>query len=500
MPKKYFHRPFSRLRGKLTLTYTVTTTMTLILMLLVGVGIALLISSWNINFFALNLIKQEAPQAAPYFIHGSPDRNALASWLQFANNPDAPNKQGPFSFSNPTFITVVDKEGRTITSVGSHPVPDSTLVQTQLSPQSRVNLTIVLHDVRGETSKIVSESDGTLLGITPIVGSEGKVEGALVMKIAPPSNLQLIVEFLQFLVVALVIITFLAIIVGTISGYITARGITRRLKGLTVAADHWSHGDFSVQARDSSEDELGQTTRQLNSMAEQLQNLLQARQKLATLEERNRLARDLHDSVKQQVFSVALQIGATRLLLRRDVDAAEVRLAEAQKLIKQAQQELTSLIRELRPVALEDKGLPVALRELVTQWAKQTDIVANLLVEGPQQTLPLTVEEALYRVAQEALANVARHSKATLVQMSLEQDDNNVVLSIVDNGQGFDVIRHGHMGVGLLSMQERMKALGGDVHIESNPGKGARIIAQCLRLGIVRSPGAGQTQGVVHLT
>ena len=121
--------------------------------------------------------------------------------------------------------------------------------------------------------------------------------------------------------------------------------------------------------------------RQLNRMAEQLRNLLQARQKLATLEERNRLARDLHDSVKQQVFAISMQIGATRVLLKRDVAAAEVRLNEADKLVRQAQQELTSLIRELRPVALEGKGLVTALRELATSWAQQTDIVANLRVE-----------------------------------------------------------------------------------------------------------------------
>jgi NarL family two-component system sensor histidine kinase LiaS len=98
--------------------------------------------------------------------------------------------------------------------------------------------------------------------------------------------------------------------------------------------------------------------------------------------------------------------------------------------------------------------------------------------------LPLTVEEALFRVAQEALANVARHSKATLVQMILTTTDDTVTLSIADNGQGFDTTRQGHLGVGLLSMQERMKALGGDVQVESTSGKGTRVIARCKRLGV----------------
>jgi NarL family two-component system sensor histidine kinase LiaS len=175
-------------------------------------------------------------------------------------------------------------------------------------------------------------------------------------------------------------------------------------------------------------------------------------------------------------------------LLKRDVNAAEVRLNEAEKLVHQAQQELTSLIRELRPVALEGKGLVAALRELATDWTQQTNIVATVRVEGvtgtlPTEALPLTLEEALFRVAQEGLSNVVRHSKATLVQLTLTLTSETVTLSVADNGQGFDPTRHEHLGVGLLSMQERMKALGGDVQVESTPGKGTRIVAYCKRSG-----------------
>jgi len=111
-------------------------------------------------------------------------------------------------------------------------------------------------------------------------------------------------------------------------------------------------------------------------------DLLEVRQKLATLEERNRLARDLHDSVKQHDFAISMQMAATKVLLKRDADAAELRLNETEKLVRQVQQELTSLIRELRPAALEGKGLADALRDLATQWTQQSDIVANLRIEG----------------------------------------------------------------------------------------------------------------------
>jgi NarL family two-component system sensor histidine kinase LiaS len=229
-------------------------------------------------------------------------------------------------------------------------------------------------------------------------------------------------------------------------------------------------------------------------MAAQLQNLLAARQQLATLEERNRLARDLHDSVKQQIFAISMQIAATRILLSRDVEAAGERLNKTEKLVQQAQQELTSLIRELRPVALEGKGLVAALRELLPQWSQQNEIVANLHV-GEFQALPVTVEEALFRVVQEALSNIARHSQASLVQITLNVTDETISLSVQDNGQGFDLTHLEHRGVGLHSMQERMKALGGDLKLESAPGEGTQIVAHCARLGVDHSTEIGKENG-----
>src|SRR6266704_3370939 len=427
---KRFTRPFRQLQGKLTLSYTLTSVVTFLLIEVTAIAIVLLFVSLNVSNIVLNNLKQEAPQAAPYFVHGSPDSEALASWLHIIN-PSVAN-QGPFNNHPTVFLTAVDPHGQVIASIGTHAVLPGILIQTQLSTQNRANLRAVLTDRKGTMSTITQEADGTLLAITPIVGQEGNVQGALIMKIVRPDIFQLVSAFLQLIVVTVVIVTTIAAIAGMVFGYLTARGLTRRLKGLTTAADRWGRGDFSALAHDASEDELGHVARQFNRMAEQLQNLLQARQKLATLEERNRLARDLHDSVKQQIFAVAMQIGATKVLLKRDVNAAEVRLNEAQKLVNQAQQELTSLIRELRPAALEGKGLV----------------------------------------------------KATLVQIILTTTGETVTLSVADNGQGFDTARSEHPGVGLLSMQERMRALGGDVEVESTPGKGTRITAHCKRLGV----------------
>jgi NarL family two-component system sensor histidine kinase LiaS len=478
---KRFVPSFRQLQGKLTLSYTLTAVVTFLVVEMTGIPIVFWFISGNVPSFAERYLRQQAEQATPFCVDGLPGREVLTSWLRVVNTNLS--EQRILSPDGAVFLAVVDTQGQTIASTGVHPVSFNTSIQEQLSSRDRANLRAVLNDREGRTSTADEDADGTIVAITPIVGKGKNILGGLVMKIARPDRLWGLTGFLQIIVLTVTIVTIIAAIGGMVFGYLTARSLTRRLRGLSAAADRWSRGDFSSPVYDASGDELGQVARQLNRMAEQLQNLLQTRQKLATLEERNRLARDLHDSVKQQVFTLAMQIGATKVLLKRDVGAAEERLNEAQKLVTHAQRELTSLIRELRPVALEGKGLAVALRELVTEWTQQTDIVANLRVEGTQ-TLPLTVEEALFRVAQEALANVARHSKATLVQLLLTVTNESVTLSVIDNGQGFDTTRHKHLGVGLLSMQERMRALGGDVQIESTSRKGTHVIACCKQASI----------------
>jgi NarL family two-component system sensor histidine kinase LiaS len=136
-----------------------------------------------------------------------------------------------------------------------------------------------------------------------------------------------------------------------------------------------------------SADEIDQLGGQLNRMAGQLQNLLQAREELATLKERNRLARDLHDSVKQQVFAVTMTLGAVEALWGRDPAAARQKVAEVLALSRQVQKELVGLIYELRPIVREGKGLAPALREYVERWSRQTGIVAQVVVQGERVPL-----------------------------------------------------------------------------------------------------------------
>lgn len=473
-------RSFRQLRWKLTLSYTLTSLATFLFIetLVIGSGLAFLMI--HVPEIVLNNLSQQASQGAPYLAQAATSPRPLVNWLQGIARADL--QQEPFRLA-PTLLAATDTHGRVVAARGSWAVAPGTLLSPHLPPTSQANLQSVLADAQGGTARVAQEGSETLILIAPMKGDEESLQGALVMSVPRPGFQRLFPGVLVLILDTGLLVTFLTGLIGTLFGYLIARGLTRRLKRLSAAADQWSRGDFSALAVDRSQDELGQMTQQFNRMAGQLHHLIETRQQLATLEERNRLARDLHDSVKQQVFAISMQLASIRILLKRDAAAAQERLQKTEKLVQQAQQELTSLIRELRPLALEGKGLIAALRELLPQWAQQTEIVANLRIEG-SQALPQVVEETLFRVVQEALSNIARHSRANLVQITLSLSGEMIVLAIQDNGQGFDPVHPAHHGVGLHSMQERMKTVGGDLHLESSPGRGTRITAQCTRLGV----------------
>jgi signal transduction histidine kinase len=320
-----------------------------------------------------------------------------------------------------------------------------------------------------------SGNGGRMMLAAPVEGGNGQVLGAVVRVVRLPD---LTAVILTITITGAIMLMFPAAIIGTVFGLYTAWRITRRLERLARAAQSWSRGDFSVVASDRSKDELGQLSRELNDMAVQLDNLMQARQELATLETRNRFARDLHDSVKQQVFATSLQIAAARNMISRNPDSAADHLGQADDLVRQAQRELNVLIHEMRPAALEDKGLAAALGEYAESWSKGSEIPTEVRVRGERE-ISLETEQALFRVAQEALANAARHSGAGKVGLDLIYTPNSVTLRITDDGTGFDPKQPPGNGFGLQSMQGRLAALGGSVSVESKPGEGTRVEGIC---------------------
>ncbi len=213
-------------------------------------------------------------------------------------------------------------------------------------------------------------------------------------------------------------------------------------------------------------------------LVDELKETQQKLRELAVVDERNRLARDLHDSVKQQVFAISMQLSAARTTLSES-DKAYPSVTEAERLARQATAELTSLINALRPPALERKSLPDAVREHVEEWSRQNSVLVETNIDSTI-TVDQQVEQVLFRVLQEALANVSRHSKADKVNVDLKSENDAVVLTIEDNGVGFDS-RQIAKGIGLDSMQERLNAVNGKVDVVSERSKGTRVIAKVRR-------------------
>jgi len=197
---------------------------------------------------------------------------------------------------------------------------------------------------------------------------------------------------------------------------------------------------------------------------------------LAVMEERNRLARELHDSAKQKAFAALAQLGTARGRLNGNGDSVTIHLNEAENLVSDVIQELTFLVQEIYPIALQEKGLPATLREYVYEWENRNGIKVSLSIHK-ESRLPLGIEQALYRVAQETLANIARHSNAQRVDISLMYNGGTMQLSVSDDGCGFDMKIKGH-GLGLRSIRERVSSVRGTLQIQSAPGQGTRILVQ----------------------
>lgn len=198
---------------------------------------------------------------------------------------------------------------------------------------------------------------------------------------------------------------------------------------------------------------------------------------LAVMEERNRLARDLHDSAKQKAFAALAQLGtANGILSHLSPTSARSHLNEAENLVYEVIQELTFLIQEIYPIALQEKGLPTTLREYIFEWENRNDIPVNLVIRN-EHPLELGTEQSIYRIIQETLANIARHSHATRVEISLVYRADLLEVAVEDNGQGFDVNQK-IRGMGLRSIRERAASIRGSLQIQSEPGQGTRVLIQ----------------------
>jgi signal transduction histidine kinase len=296
------------------------------------------------------------------------------------------------------------------------------------------------------------------------------------------------------ILLATAITAFLGGAVGAVAGYLCQR----RLGHIVMLTDAWLRGNLGLRTRADRQDELGQLERRLNLIIEHLEEdekdldrlresntrLADQVRALAVVEERNRLARELHDSVKQHLFSLAMTASAVRSQIAtweaHDIALAselEEMVCEMEAAAQAAQRETTRLIEDLRPAPLQERGLAAALNDYTLLFGAQQHLLIYLDVRCDETWLPPLVTESLYRVAQEALHNVARHARASRVDVALVGTGDRITLTIGDNGTGFDP-RSTRKGLGISSMEDRLLSVGGRLQVRSEPGTGTTIRAE----------------------
>jgi signal transduction histidine kinase len=231
----------------------------------------------------------------------------------------------------------------------------------------------------------------------------------------------------------------------------------------------------------TSERHYGQLLEQSLQMQEQLRLL--SRQLLSSQEEeRKKISRDLHDVIAQTLSSINVRLAALKKDAIINTRGLEASIARTQELVRQAVDVVHQFARELRPTVLDDLGLIPALHTFMKAFREQTGIRVALSAAAAVEKVNGDKRTVLYRVAQEALTNVARHARASHAEVKIQQLDGAICMTVKDNGKGFQKERVLHAKeikrLGLLGMRERLEMVGGKFTIESLPGKGTTIQAQ----------------------
>jgi signal transduction histidine kinase len=241
--------------------------------------------------------------------------------------------------------------------------------------------------------------------------------------------------------------------------------------GAFYVTDKEGAAEFSDQ-----DQQLIQTLAAHAAIAIEKARLYERSRELSIVEERNRLARELHDSVTHKLFGLSLTAEAAATVIDRDPEEAKEQLHRLRELTREAMEELRSLILGLRPAAVESEGLATALRKHVEVLRRAYRRDVGLELDGEPDLPPAAGAEVL-RIAQEALQNALRHAQAERLEVRLEARDGHVILSVADDGAGFDPAAPGLRArrLGLTSMEERARALGGTLAIEARPGHGTTI-------------------------
>lgn len=292
------------------------------------------------------------------------------------------------------------------------------------------------------------------------------------------------IDGLFFIATLILATTILAAIFGFFQSYRTKK----RLDVLHDAILQLERGNLSREFPNMGRDEIGLLAEQLGRMGKKWEEQVDSLQRLSTnnaqlaeqarlsavVEERQRLARELHDAVSQQLFAISMTSTAVGRTMEKDFERAVLQVKLIEEMASVAQSEMRALLLHLRPVHLEGKRLGEGLQELLTEM--KAKVPMEIAFEMDENiNLVKGIENHIFRIVQEALSNTLRHAKATKMGIKLQQKAEWVSLLIRDNGVGFDLDVKKQASYGLQSMQERVNEIGGSLQILTAPNKGTKI-------------------------
>lgn len=499
--RQLLRRPifFQRLQWRLTRNYTLATmlmVMTLQIVFYVAT-MGLLVSYFRSPQFPQKIAQtmlEATPQLRPHLAAYAQNPRPLAQLMQqfvfdadiawdangwqfvFRHHFQGVTDERSFLDERVRLVCVTDAAGRVLAASGALAVSVGADLAAVLPAESRELLSVAQRSETDPAKLAVKTARAEVLAVAPIHDdASGQVRGLFWTYSNAALDENLFWGVLGDFLPQLALVPVGGLLIGLLFGHLTARQLTRRLNRLAQAAERWGQGQLSVRAPVTPHDELGALGERLNQMAQDLESKIALQQTLATMEERNRLARDLHDTIKQQLFACAMQLSAAQRVLEAPAQARQ-HLNEATSLARQMQEDLTAVIHELAPSDQPQRGFGQALRELTAVWTRQTGTPVSWQPPEPEalfgQRFSPTIELTLLRIVQEALANIARHSQAKQVCIQFGQTETTLALIICDNGQGFDPVTV-VPGLGLQNMRERAVSLpGGAFLLRSQAGQG----------------------------
>lgn len=361
------------------------------------------------------------------------------------------------------YIQILDRSDKVLISEPSY-FPDET---TRIfSSQEKISAT-------ASSVKLLPERGHIWVDI-PVADANQKIIGRVRVLFIATFNIWIELKSgLDFVLNAWIILITSSIPIGTACGFIAARYVTRRLKKMNEITEQWRQGKFNARITLPNDDELTRHSQHLNDMAEDLELFLSLKQNIAVSDERNRVARELHDTVKQKLFALGLQLAVAKSK-PAVMEAAAEHILEAETITREAQHDLMEIITQLRPAGTSETSLYERIGAVADDFKRRFNVDIQL-IRTDTTTCTTNTEHHVVRIVQEALMNAVRHGKANKISIASHIDQDMTMLVIADNGIGFDVTKKSQ-GFGIASMRDRVRDLPhGKFEIKSSSDAGTQI-------------------------